>query len=144
MTVIAVFEDWKEYRIANRLSVCGLGAAVVCMILEVFVGGDVTEEITAGIGVFVVLYLIYMIGGVGAGDVKLLAVIGFLLGRVAVRIAVMAFAVAAMLGIAGILLRKLEKRKVRVLDCGAAELHIMHFSIAILSAELLAVCMCIV
>lgn len=112
--------------------------------IEVWRGGDVKELFLGGIGVFVVLYGIYMIGGIGAGDVKLLTVIGFLVGKKVAWIAATAFLAAAGLGAVGLLFQKLEQRKVTVLEVYKVNLHIMHFSIAIFIGELIVMCVCIV
>lgn len=144
ITLAAMIQDLKNYKISNKLLLTGMGAAVLLIFLEVCRGGDVTEQFLGGIGVFVVLYGIYMIGGIGAGDVKLLAVTGFLVGKAVVGITAAAFVAAAGWGVVGLFFHKLEQRKVTVLEAYTVNLHIMHFSIAIFIGELIMVCVCIV
>lgn len=144
ITLTAVVQDLKCYKVSNQLTAVGFTAAILTIVVKVFKGGDVTEEFVGGIGVFIVLFGIYLLGGIGAGDVKLLTVIGFLLGDTIFRIAAAAFVVAAVFGTAGLMFDRLEKKTVRVLEGYTANLHIMHFSVAILIGELIALCMCIV
>lgn len=144
ITLAALIQDLKKYKISNQLILAGMVAAMLFIFVEVCRGGDVKELFLGGIGVFVVLYGIYMIGGIGAGDVKLLTVIGFLVGKKVVWIAATAFLAAAGLGAVGLLFQKLEQRKVTVLEVYKVNLHIMHFSIAIFIGELIVMYVCIV
>lgn len=137
ITVIAVIQDMRNFKISNKLSIAGIAAAVCFMIAEYCMGGDVTEELAGGIGVFGVLYIVYMIGGVGAGDVKLLTVIGLLLGKCIILITAAAFAAAALWGIAGMLFNTIPKRSVRLLEGYYRSLHVVHFSVAILVGEVI-------
>ena len=135
ITFIAVIQDIRDFKISNKLSAAGIAAAVGFMIAECCMGGDVTEELAGGIGVFGVLYMVYMIGGVGAGDVKLLTVIGLLLGKHIIWITAAAFAAAALWGITGMLFHAIPRRSVRVLEGYHHSLHVIHFSVAILAGE---------
>ena len=83
-----------------------------------------------------VLYMVYLIGGIGAGDVKLLAVTGFIWGRPVWKITVLAFLIASGMGLAGILSGKLKKREMNVMNCTSVRLHVMHFGAAVFVAEL--------
>lgn len=72
---IAVYTDWCEHKIYNRLLV---PAFLIAILLHTFQGGFsglTTSLMGASVG-FVLLLLPYLMGGMGAGDVKLLAVIG--------------------------------------------------------------------
>lgn len=81
------------------------------MAYEWMMGGVCAEQLTAGFSVLGVLYMVYLIGGIGAGDVKLLAVTGFIWGRPVWKITVLAFLIASGMGIAGILSGKLKNVK---------------------------------
>lgn len=138
LTLTAMVQDIKSFKISNRISAAGIIAACIFMAAECFMGGDITEELAGGIGVFGVLYIVYMIGGIGAGDVKLLTVIGLLLGKQVIVIAAAAFAAAALCGIAGIVFDKLPKRSVRIFEGCTKSLHVMHFTVAIFLGEIFA------
>lgn len=72
---IAAYTDWREHRIYNKL----LGPAFLfALIFHTLNGGTVGIKLSlygALLG-FTLLLLPYFLGGMGAGDVKLLAVIG--------------------------------------------------------------------
>lgn len=106
------------------------------MAYEWMMGGVCAEQLTAGFSVLGVLYMVYLIGGIGAGDVKLLAVTGFIWGRPVWKIMVLAFLIASGMGLAGILSGKLKKREMNVMNCTSVRLHVMHFGAAVFVAEL--------
>jgi prepilin peptidase CpaA len=140
ITVIAVVCDIRSFRIPNKLIAVGMGLAVSILAAEGAAGGNVLCDICRGIAVLVVLFVVYCIGGIGAGDVKLLAVLGLLLGSKTAQVIVAAFIAASVLGIAGMLFKKVERRKVRVLEGYRLSLHVVHFSVAILIGEII-ICM---
>lgn len=72
---IAAFTDWREHRIYNKL----LGPAfLVAIFLQTFFNGWVglKESLIGALVGFGILLIPFFLGGMGAGDVKLLAVIG--------------------------------------------------------------------
>ena len=79
VTAIAVFTDLAWHRIPNRLLLAGLVVALFASSVE----GGLIGILGAIAGVLVGLAILlpfYALGGMGAGDVKLLAVIGAFLG----------------------------------------------------------------
>ncbi|HEY8909347.1 MAG TPA: prepilin peptidase [Desulfosporosinus sp.] len=72
---IAVFTDWRERKIYNKLLV---PAFFTALLLHSFQGGisSLTNSLIGASLGFALLLLPYFMGGMGAGDVKLLAVIG--------------------------------------------------------------------
>ena len=72
----AMVQDLRNFKIGNRQILVGLLGAAGCMAYEWMMGGVCAEQLTAGLSVLGVLYMVYLIGGIGAGDVKLLAVTG--------------------------------------------------------------------
>ena len=72
---IAVFTDWRDHKIYNKLLV---PAFFLALLLHIFQGGisGLTNSLLGTTTGFVLLLLPYLIGGIGAGDVKFLAVIG--------------------------------------------------------------------
>ncbi|WP_425801573.1 prepilin peptidase [Desulfitobacterium sp. Sab5] len=72
---IAAFTDFREHRIYNKL----LGPAFVMAIaLQIYFKGwiGLRESLFGAFIGFLILLIPYFLGGIGAGDVKLLAVIG--------------------------------------------------------------------
>lgn len=132
----AMVQDLRNFKIGNQQILVGLLGAAGCMAYEWMMGGVCAEQLTAGFSVLGVLYMVYLIGGIGAGDVKLLAVTGFIWGRPVWKITVLAFLIASGMGLAGILSGKLKKREMNVMNCTSVCLHVMHFGAAVFAAEL--------
>jgi prepilin peptidase CpaA len=72
---IAVFTDWREHKIYNKLLVPAFFTALFLHTFHGGISGLTSSLLGAAIG-FALLLLPYLMGGMGAGDVKLLAVIG--------------------------------------------------------------------
>ena len=72
---IAAFTDWREHKIYNILLVPAFFIALLLHLLKAGFSGLTTSLLGATIG-FALLLLPYLTGGMGAGDVKLLTVIG--------------------------------------------------------------------
>ena len=62
--MMAVIDDYRRFKVSNRI----------------IIAGDVRGYIYGGMAGFAIMYMEYIFGGVGAGDVKLLAVCGLLIG----------------------------------------------------------------
>lgn len=74
----AAWWDFRTQRIPNTITVAGLAAA---LILRAPLGGEVIVDGLAGMGfAFLTGAVLYALGGVGGGDVKLLAGVGAFLG----------------------------------------------------------------
>lgn len=72
---IAAITDFREHRIYNKL----LGPAfVIAIVLHTYFNGwiGLRESLLGAFIGFLILLIPYFLGGIGAGDVKLLAVIG--------------------------------------------------------------------
>ena len=75
LVVIAVCMDVKSMRISNRLILIGLGIAF----LHRFLSGGVIEVfhgIILAVFPIILLYLLFLVGALGAGDIKLFSLIG--------------------------------------------------------------------
>ena len=79
--IIAVWMDLKQHRIPNLLTVI---AAISGLVLQItFSGLDGLQSGLGGLLVGLVTFLpFFMLGGMGAGDVKLMAAVGTFLGPV--------------------------------------------------------------
>lgn len=104
--------DWKERRIPNRLLICMLVPAGMSLLME---GTDVFLRAVSGLMivgmVFYVFYASFQ-GSMGAGDVKLAAVVGFYLGigKAACMFA-LAFCLAAAVCAILLFLRRMDIRQ---------------------------------
>ncbi|HBV86972.1 MAG TPA: peptidase A24 [Desulfosporosinus sp.] len=72
---IAAFTDWREHKIYNKLLLPAFTIALLLNTLQDGVSGLTSSLLGAVMG-FALLLIPYLMGGMGAGDVKLLAVIG--------------------------------------------------------------------
>ncbi len=77
--VVAVYFDITEYRIPNQVTIGGILFGLVMGIVSGGIQGLYTS-LLGGIVGFALLLLPFILGGVGAGDVKLLTAIGAIKG----------------------------------------------------------------
>ena len=105
--IIAVTTDLKSHRIPNILLFPALGVAIV--LHTTFSGAEGAVFSIAGMCLGIALLLpLYAMGGMGAGDVKLLGVVGACIGPWATVVAGLSTMMAgAILGIGVILWRRL-------------------------------------
>ena len=100
----AAWWDFTTQRIPNAITVAGLAVA---LILRAPLGGDAIVEGLAGMGfAFLAGVVLYALGGIGGGDVKLLAGVGAFLGSAEV---VGALSYSAILGAVFALLTVIRK-----------------------------------
>ena len=137
VVLLGVISDYRQFKIPNWLIVFGIVAALIINLMQAIVGIDICKYILGFIIPFAILFPMYAIGGIGAGDVKLLCVIGGLVGRSSVEmIIVISMIVAGILCVMN-LLKSLITGKADITTAylfGKAYkgLHKMHFSLAIL------------
>ena len=119
-------------KISNRLIVCGL---IWGLVLKIWGNGYVgilyfILNITIPV---VLLYLLFQMRALGAGDIKLFSVVGsFITTEQLIRVMLYSFVIAAILGMGKVLYLHLGHRKQ-----GGEKLTKIHFSIAILLAVIL-------
>lgn len=146
---IAAVTDIQSLRISNRLIVSGLFLGCFFQILELGVKGIGVFLLNVSIPV-ILLYLLFLIRALGAGDIKLFSMIGGIWGLQVLCITIaVSFLVAAAMSLCKILyhrnlisrLRVFREYTERVLACRTlleypqdfqGNQHIIHFSIAIL------------
>lgn len=107
----ATVMDYKYYKIPNALTMWGFIFVIIFSLLL-----KVTETgwaLAGGLAIpMALLYPVYVIGGIGAGDIKLLCVIGGMLGtKSSFRFTVLCFIVAGIIGIFKLGSIYMEKRK---------------------------------
>ena len=119
-------------KISNRLIVCGL---IWGLVLKIWGNGYVgilyfILNITIPV---VLLYLLFQMRALGAGDIKLFSVVGsFITTEQLIKVMLYSFVIAAILGVGKVLYLHLGHRKQ-----GGEKLTKIHFSIAILLAVIL-------
>src|SRR5262245_59364656 len=98
---IAAWSDLRTRRIPNSITVSGAAAALVLQIALGGIHGAIQSLSGAALGL-AIFFALYVVGGMGAGDVKLFGAVGAFAGPQAV---VLIFVFTALLGgIAGIAL----------------------------------------
>jgi prepilin peptidase CpaA len=96
----ATFDDLRRRSIANWISVPGLAAGLVCHTIDRGLTGLIWSAGGAAVG-FAVFFVFYLLGGMGAGDLKLSAAFGALLGPAGILIAaLLAAPLGALLAVA--------------------------------------------
>ena len=73
--IAAVVTDLRSGKISNRLILTGLGVALIHRLLQEGSAGLLTGVIQISLPV-IILYLFFLIGALGAGDIKLFSLIG--------------------------------------------------------------------
>lgn len=125
ITLIAIADDFRRYKISNRIILLGmiLGTG---MIFADF--NNIEKYLLGALVMFVLTFLLYLPRAIGGGDVKLLSVLGLILGIDNVwLLLVMTFLCGAFVGIMGMLFGRCRKEE---------KGHIIHFSLAIFAGEL--------
>jgi prepilin peptidase CpaA len=83
VAMLAAWHDWFEWRIPNRLLAAGCAAALM---LAAFApnGLGIALALAGGLTGFALIWPFYWVGGMAAGDVKLMATLGLFAGPAAV------------------------------------------------------------
>lgn len=130
LVLVAVGMDLKYMRISNRLILIGLGIAFIHRLCCEGLRGMLTCIFQISFPV-IVLYLLFLVGALGAGDIKLFSVVGgFVNFRVLIWCMIFAFILAAVYSLGKILYCAVKESEY--------QFHKMHFSVAILGGLLLA------
>ena len=112
--VVVFFIDWKHQIIPDSMWITVLLGGILIYIQEIITNGfDWRKLVGRIVGFFLVSTLLYILGliykgGMGGGDIKLMAAAGFLLGWRNVLIALM---VGSLLGVISMALQKSLKKK---------------------------------
>lgn len=70
-----IFMDWYHYRIPNACIIAGMAAGLVMAYMSYSVNG-LWEAVGAAAVIFLAFYPFYLLGALGAGDVKLFMMVG--------------------------------------------------------------------
>jgi len=126
--ICAVYTDMTRTRISNRLIVSGLVLGFIFRIMTEGYMGVLFFVVNISIPV-ILLYLLFQVHALGAGDIKLFSMLGaFLSTEQVLKLMVLAFCVGALLGTCKIIYQFIFKKT----EIG--KLTQIHFSPAILIA----------
>lgn len=122
----AVVTDFRERRISNRLMALGLVIGLILRILGEGGIGIVHFLVNISIPV-ILLFLLFQLRALGAGDIKLFSVVGgFLELRQLFAVMIVAFIAASVIGLGKLLYHRLSAKK------KDGNRTLIHFSLAIL------------
>jgi len=79
VTGVAAWHDWKERRVPNRVCVAGILLGLALALVSGGLGG-LGQSVLGFLTGTAILFVPFALGWMGAGDVKLLAAIGAILG----------------------------------------------------------------
>lgn len=126
----ATYTDWNTGKIENRLIVSGYITALLLAFVENGITGCLESLIGAG-GMIIALYFLFVLKGLGAGDIKLLSVIAAFFPDNGISIVVNSFFIAGIFIVCRMVWRKLRKQPVYF------KKETLHFSVPIALSTLL-------
>lgn len=127
---IAALYDIRTWKIPNWLILLGLETGIF---ITVWQNGVRTGSIRVLAGIWIpigILYVMFLAGWLGAGDIKLFSTVGAFCGFMIRKILLYAFIAGGILSLFYVINLLIRKKKRRGLD-GRAERHRIHFSLAI-------------
>ena len=131
LVIVAAVHDLREFRIPNRLIVAGIVAGVSVIVIRAFTGEYIGNYILGTLVGLAGMIFLYIIRAVGAGDVKLLAVIGMLTG---LDFVLQLMAVSLITGLfTGIVELFLKKTREVSMGSNGIKVHGFHYAVGILA-----------
>lgn len=132
LIVWAVSEDVKAFRIPNRLIIAGYIAGVIMIVIRGFYGEYIGNYITGTLVGLSEMLIFYIIKAVGAGDVKLFAVLGLLLGKTLItQLLIVSLVTGGITGVVELCIKKTGRVE---LGMSHVQMHGFHYAVAILMA----------
>lgn len=132
LIVWAVSEDVKAFRIPNRLIIAGYIAGVIMLVIRGFSGEYIGNYITGTLVGLSEMLIFYIIKAVGAGDVKLFAVLGLLLGKTLItQLLIVSLVTGGITGVVELCIKKTGRVE---LGMSHVQMHGFHYAVAILMA----------
>lgn len=104
----AVYTDQKEGKIKNSLLLAGMGSGLLISYLKDGTKGFLDSITAAGI-VLAALFFLFLIKGLGAGDIKLLCVLAVFFPEEAIPIVAASFFAGAVMAMGRMVLRWVKK-----------------------------------
>ena len=127
----SVREDVKAFRIPNYLIIAGLIVGTGLLVIRGLAGDNIRDYILGTLAGLAGMMLLYIIRAVGAGDVKLLAVIGMLTGlEFVLQLMVVSLITGFFTGIVELFLKK--TREVSMGSSGI-KAHGFHYAVGVLT-----------
>lgn len=131
ITMAALFDDLRRYKISNKICAAGMLGGIILLICDVVSGHDVVKYISGAVAAFTIMFAAYMVMAVGAGDVKLVGVIGLIVGFKFVNgVILLSFVCTALFGTFLIMCGKCG-----VKSLAGRKFHTIHFTLALALAE---------
>lgn len=110
LAAVAAVQDLKTFRISNRLIVIGVLTGICTIIMRVFTGGHIGSYILGTLAGLAGMMLLYIMKAVGAGDVKLFAVLGLFIGlELVVQLMIVSLITGLLTGIVELCLKKTKE-----------------------------------
>ena len=132
LIVWAVSEDVKAFRIPNMLIIAGYIAGVIMLVIRGFSGEHIGNYITGTLVGLSEMLIFYIIKAVGAGDVKLFAVLGLLLGKTLItQLLIVSLVTGGITGVVELCIKKTGRVEV---GKSYVQMHGFHYAVAILMA----------
>ena len=132
LIVWAVSEDVKAFKIPNRLIIAGYIAGVIMLVIRGFSGEHIGNYITGTLVGLSEMLIFYIIKAVGAGDVKLFAVLGLLLGKTLItQLLIVSLVTGGITGFVELCIKKTGRGEV---GKSHVQMHGVHYAVAILMA----------
>lgn len=131
LVIVAAVHDLREFRIPNRLIVAGIVAGLSVIVIRAFTGEYIGNYILGTLAGLAGMIFLYIIRAVGAGDVKLLAVIGMLTG---LDFVLQLMAVSLITGLfTGIVELFLKKTREVSMGSNGIKAHGFHYAVGVLA-----------
>lgn len=107
----SIYTDVKKGIIENRNMLSGLIAACIWSYWNAGMSG-LLKSVAMIIFTFVILFVVYLVRGIGAGDVKLLCVLSAFYPDCSIDILVISFLLAAVISVGKLLVRRIQGKAV--------------------------------
>ena len=128
LVIVAAVHDLREFRIPNRLIVAGIVVGVSVIVIRAFTGEYIGNYILGTLAGLAGMTFLYIIRAVGAGDVKLLAVIGMLTGlEFVLQLMVVSLITGIFTGIVELFLKKTREVSMGI------KAHGFHYAVGVLT-----------
>ena len=131
MLAVAAFIDWRQRRIPNWLTVVMMASGLAGSLLP----GNVIPPSTAFIGLlvgFAIPFVLFVMGALGGGDVKLLAGVGAWLGPIGV---IKIFLIECIVGMIIVIVQSIRQKRLSVLVRNSAVLTVNLVNIDTIGAD---------
>lgn len=113
IALLALYYDLKTFRIPNKLNLFGCFTGIILSIVTDGARGSLgaLEGVLMAFGIMIIFYIV---GAIGAGDVKLMCAVGTMLHLRILNVIVISFAVAAVAGACLVIVKLLSGRYIKI------------------------------